>query len=40
LALAGILSLGIFGITMWILKIEEEDLDFFKGLGVFKRNSN
>jgi O-antigen/teichoic acid export membrane protein len=40
LALAGISSLGIFGITMWILKIEEEDLDFFKGLGVFKRNSN
>ena len=34
---AGIFSVGSFGLIMWILKIEDEDLDFFKGLSVLKR---
>ncbi len=34
---AGIFSLGSFGLILWILKIEDEDLDFLKGLGVLKR---
>ena len=33
---AGIFSVGSFGLIMWILKIEDEDLDFFKGLSVLK----
>ncbi|MEA1881174.1 MAG: oligosaccharide flippase family protein, partial [Candidatus Marinimicrobia bacterium] len=33
---AGILSCGIFGLTIWILKLEGEDLDFLKGLGILK----
>lgn len=33
---AGIFSVGSFGLIMWMLKIEDEDLDFFKGLSVLK----
>jgi len=33
---AGIFSVGSFGLIMWIFKIEDEDLDFFKGLSVLK----
>ncbi len=33
---AGIFSVGSFGLIMWMLKIEDEDSDFFKGLSVFK----
>ena len=36
LIFAGIFSVGIFGIILWVLKIETEDLDFFKGLKVLK----
>jgi len=36
LILAGIFSVGIFGFILWVLKIETEDLDFFKGLKVLK----
>jgi len=36
LLFAGIFSIGSFGLIMWILKIEDEDLDFFKGLKVLK----
>ena len=33
---AGIFSVGSFGLIMWMLKIEDEDSDFFKGLSVLK----
>ena len=33
---AGIFSVGSFGLIMWQLKIEKEDLDFLKGLGILK----
>jgi O-antigen/teichoic acid export membrane protein len=36
LCIAGIFSIGSFGLIMWLLKIEEEDLDFFKGLNALK----
>jgi hypothetical protein len=36
LILAGIFSVGVYGFILWILKVEEEDLDFLKGLKVLK----
>ena len=36
LLLAGLLSLGSFGLIMWLLKVEEEDLFFLKELKVLK----
>jgi O-antigen/teichoic acid export membrane protein len=36
LILAGIFSVGVYGFILWILKLEEEDLDFLKGLKVLK----
>ena len=33
---AGIFSVGSFGLIMWLLKFEDEDLDFLKGLGILK----
>ena len=37
---AGIFSVGSYGLIMWILKIEDEDLDFLKGLSVLKGRNN
>ena len=37
---AGIFSVGSYGLIMWILKIEGEDLDFLKGLSVLKGRNN
>mgnify|MGYP006159846843 CR=1 FL=1 len=36
LLFAGLLSVGSFGLIMWLLKFEEEDLFFLKGLKVLK----
>ena len=33
---AGIFSVGSFGLIMWLLKFEDEDLDFLKGLEILK----
>ena len=37
LFLGGSLSVGIYFITLWLLKFEEEDIEFFKGLGFIKK---
>ena len=37
---AGIFSVGSYGLIIWILKIEDEDLDFLKGLSVLKGRNN
>ena len=37
---AGIFSVGSYGLIMWIQKIEDEDLDFLKGLSVLKGRNN
>lgn len=38
LFIAGIFSVGSFGSIMWLLKIENEDLEFFNGLTFLKGN--
>jgi hypothetical protein len=38
LILAGIFSVGVYGFILWILKIEEEDKEFFAGIGIIGKS--
>lgn len=40
LILAGIFSVGVYGFILWILKIEEEDKEFFAGIGIIGKSIN